>query len=216
MSERHRVKAANACRTTAGAAARQQGGCGSWSTSTAASEQEGNHEHHQEYDKEDLGDTGGGTGDATKAQYRGDNGNDQECDCPAQHGDSPQLSSSWMQPLLLRVQPRAIVRQPGSCLEHPTLLKRLVRHLGLIDRRQLVGGGVADAGSGRTEMGLLQDMPGQALDLHAGLVPALKLLAGNQRDQQRQHCKQSLLQVQWREMEMGGTWTIHPETPPTQ
>jgi hypothetical protein len=60
--------------------------------STATAKEEGSNEHHQEHDKENLGDTRGGARDTTEAQYGSDNGNDQECDCPAQHGDSPYAS----------------------------------------------------------------------------------------------------------------------------
>jgi hypothetical protein len=61
----------------------------SCSASTATAKEEGSNEHHQEHDKENLGDTRGGARDTTEAQYGSDNGNDQECDCPTQHGDSP-------------------------------------------------------------------------------------------------------------------------------
>jgi len=59
------------------------------SASTATAEEEGSDEHHQEHDKQNLGDTRGGARDTTEAQYSGDDGNNQEGDCPAQHGDSP-------------------------------------------------------------------------------------------------------------------------------
>ncbi|CAI8714122.1 hypothetical protein EMIT0215P_110074 [Pseudomonas serboccidentalis] len=61
-------------------------------TSAATAKEEGRDEHHQEHDKENLGDTRGGARDTTEAQYGGDDGNDQECNCPAQHGDSPYFS----------------------------------------------------------------------------------------------------------------------------
>ena len=62
------------------------------SAATATAKEEGSNEHHQEHDKQNLGDTRGGARDTTEAQYGSDNGNDQECDCPAQHGDSPYAS----------------------------------------------------------------------------------------------------------------------------
>jgi hypothetical protein len=40
-------------------------------------------------------------------------------------------------------------------------------------------------------------------------------LAGKQGDQQCKYRKQALLNMQWREMQLGGTLTIHPEAPPT-
>jgi hypothetical protein len=47
------------------------------------------------------------------------------------------------------------------------------------------------------------------------LFPKKKLLAGKQGDQQCKYRKQALLNMQWREMQLGGTLTIHPEAPPT-
>ena len=47
------------------------------------------------------------------------------------------------------------------------------------------------------------------------LLPAQELLACDQRDQQREHGEQTLLQMQWRETQLGGTLAIHPEAPPT-
>jgi hypothetical protein len=62
------------------------------SATTATAKEERCNEHHQEHDKENLGDTRGGARDTTEAQDGGDNGNDQERDCPAQHDDSPYAS----------------------------------------------------------------------------------------------------------------------------
>jgi len=61
----------------------------SWSASATTAKEEGSDEHHQEHNKENLGDARGGACDTTEAQYGGDDGNDQEGNCPAQHGDSP-------------------------------------------------------------------------------------------------------------------------------
>jgi hypothetical protein len=47
------------------------------------------------------------------------------------------------------------------------------------------------------------------------LFPKKELLACDQRDQQGQKGKQALLDMQWRDTQLGGTLTIHPEAPPT-
>jgi hypothetical protein len=47
------------------------------------------------------------------------------------------------------------------------------------------------------------------------LFPQKKLLTGDQGDHQCKYRKQALLNMQWREMQLGGTLTIHPEAPPT-
>jgi hypothetical protein len=46
------------------------------------SEDEKNQENHQKYEKEYLGDAGRGCGYASKAKNRGDDGNDEEDQCP--------------------------------------------------------------------------------------------------------------------------------------
>ncbi|MNG03787.1 hypothetical protein D3C84_868820 [compost metagenome] len=48
------------------------------------------------------------------------------------------------------------------------------------------------------------------------LLPAQKLLAADQGDQQRQNSKQALLDMHRREMQVGDTLTIHPGTPTTR
>jgi hypothetical protein len=59
------------------------------SASTATTEEERNYEHHQENNKQDLGDTRCGACNTTEAQNCSDNSDDQKRDCPTQHGDSP-------------------------------------------------------------------------------------------------------------------------------
>jgi hypothetical protein len=46
------------------------------------------------------------------------------------------------------------------------------------------------------------------------LLPTHVLLAANQGDQQSQQGKQALLDMQWRETQLGGTLATHPEVPP--
>jgi len=47
------------------------------------------------------------------------------------------------------------------------------------------------------------------------LLPEKKLLAADQSDQKGEHGEQTLLDMQWRDAQLGGTLAIHPETPPT-
>jgi hypothetical protein len=46
------------------------------------------------------------------------------------------------------------------------------------------------------------------------LFPAQELLAANQGDQQGQQGKQTLLEMQWRDTQSGGTLAVHPEVLP--
>jgi hypothetical protein len=102
-------------------------------------------------------------------------------------------------------------------LEHPAFLTgHLIHRLGLVDFHHSHGRAVSRVAADGTEVGL-----GGVLNRHAwrlwllALFPTNKLLAADQRDQQGEHGKQALLDVQWRDTQLGGTLAIHPETPPT-
>src|SRR5690606_17477343 len=61
------------------------------SESRSASHDEGHDEQDEKHDEQNLGDARCGPGNATEAQNRSDDGDDQKCDSPAQHGSSPRL-----------------------------------------------------------------------------------------------------------------------------
>jgi hypothetical protein len=181
------------------------------SASTATAEEEGNNKHHQEHDKENLGDTRGGARDTTEAQYGSDNGNDQECDCPAQHDDSPYASIRGA------AIPDAWSRHQVCCLEHPTLLTGHVEpRLGLVDVHHAQGGRISRLAADGAEMGLGEVLSrrNRSIGLLA-VLPEHELLAADQGDHQRKDGEQPLLDIQWRKTQLGGTLAIHPETPPT-
>jgi hypothetical protein len=62
------------------------------STSAATPEDKRGYKQHQKNYEENLRDSGSRTGDTTKAQYSSDDSNNQECNSPTQHGDSPYIS----------------------------------------------------------------------------------------------------------------------------
>ena len=101
------------------------------------------------------------------------------------------------------------------CLKHPTLLGRqLARGRILVSHSQLgcgyTGGNAADG----TEMGLRHERTLEVRDLLLTLLPMLHLLAANQRDHQGQAGKQTLLQAQWRYMQLAEALASHADVLP--
>jgi hypothetical protein len=102
-------------------------------------------------------------------------------------------------------------------LEHPALLTRhLVQRLRLVDVHHPHRGevGLTAADGAEVGLGCMLNRYVRRLWLLA-LLPTHELLAGDQRDQQCQNSKQALLDMQWRDSQLGGTVAIHPEAPPT-
>jgi hypothetical protein len=88
--------------------------------------------------------------------------------------------------------------------------------LRLVDIHQMHRHGVSKLAADRAEMGLRGVMNQVWRHLLPALIPTLELLTTHQRDKQRQACKQPLLQMQRRNMQLGETSAIHPEAPPTR
>jgi len=103
------------------------------------------------------------------------------------------------------------------CLEHPMFLTwHLIRRLSLVDVHHSHWGEVSLVAADGSEMSLGCRVNRYVRSLWLlALFPKKELLACNQRDQQGQKGKQALLYMQWRDTQLGGTLTIHPEAPPT-
>jgi hypothetical protein len=112
---------------------------------------------------------------------------------------------------------RRIERAKFFCLKHPTFLTRhLIRRLSLVDVYHPHWGEVSLVAADGSEMSLDCRVNRYVRRLWLlALFPKKKLLACDQRDQQGQKGKQALLDMQWRDTQLGGTLTIHPEAPPT-
>jgi ferredoxin len=103
------------------------------------------------------------------------------------------------------------------CLKNPALLTwHVINRLRLIDIHHAHGSAFRLIATDSAEVGLRPVFNRKTWRfLLLALLPALKLLAADQGDQQRQNSKQALLDMQWRDAQLGGTLAIHPETPPT-
>jgi hypothetical protein len=96
--------------------------------------------------------------------------------------------------------------------ENPTLFTwHLIQWLRLINvhhaHRGVLGLTAADGAEMRLRVVLDRDQRFNVL----AVFPAQVLLTGDQGDQQRQYAKQTLLDKQWRDTHLSGTWASHPE-----
>jgi hypothetical protein len=102
-------------------------------------------------------------------------------------------------------------------LKHPAFLTRhVIDRLCLVDVHHSQRSAIGHAAAGGAEVGLNRTLKGNVWRFWLlALFPAKELLAADQGDHQRNDGKQGLLQMQWRETQLSGTLTIHPESPPT-
>src|SRR5689334_22932592 len=88
---------------------------------------------------------------------------------------------------------------------------------GLVDVHHAHRGAIGLKAANSTEMGLGRMLNRQVWRLRLlTLLPAQKLLAADKGEQQRQYSEQSLLNMHRREVQVGGTLTVHPGAPTTR
>ncbi|MCY1447648.1 hypothetical protein D3C76_1298400 [compost metagenome] len=92
----------------------------------------------------------------------------------------------------------------------------LTHRPGLVDIHHAHRGAIGLTAADSAEMGLGRMRNRQAWRFRLlALLPAQKLLAADQGDQQCQNGKQPLLDRHRREVQVGGTLTVHPGAPTT-